>query len=79
MPVPAMPSGAPQLLAVVRAQSSTASSPRRGALPQGRPIRTFDSVWRLEPDGRWRIVFDRGCPPCDCGIRLPHCLHYLDL
>lgn len=21
----------------------------------------FSSVWRLEPDGRWRVVFDRGC------------------
>jgi ketosteroid isomerase-like protein len=24
----------------------------------------FSSVWRLEPDGRWRVIFDRGCP---CG------------
>lgn len=21
----------------------------------------FSSVWRLEPDGRWRVIFDRGC------------------
>ncbi len=21
----------------------------------------FSSVWRLEPDGKWRVVFDRGC------------------
>lgn len=21
----------------------------------------FSSVWRLEPDGQWRVVFDRGC------------------
>jgi ketosteroid isomerase-like protein len=27
---------------------------------------TFSSIWRLEPDGRWRVVFDQGCPPCDC-------------
>jgi ketosteroid isomerase-like protein len=26
---------------------------------------TFQSIWRLEPDGRWRIVFDKGCPPCN--------------
>jgi ketosteroid isomerase-like protein len=32
--------------------------------PQGKRIGTFTSVWRREPDGRWRIVFDKGCPPC---------------
>lgn len=35
--------------------------------PSGKRTGTFNSVWRLEPDGRWRIVFDNGCPPCDCG------------
>jgi ketosteroid isomerase-like protein len=35
--------------------------------PQGRPIGTFSSIWRRDADGRWRIVFDKGCPPCDCG------------
>jgi ketosteroid isomerase-like protein len=34
--------------------------------PDGRRIGTFNSVWRREPDGTWRIVFDRGCPDCDC-------------
>lgn len=24
---------------------------------------TFQSVWRREPDGRWRVVFDTGTPP----------------
>ena len=33
--------------------------------PEGRQIGTFNSVWRLEADGRWRVVFDKGCPPCD--------------
>ena len=32
--------------------------------PQGERIGTFNSVWRLEADGRWRVVFDKGCPPC---------------
>jgi ketosteroid isomerase-like protein len=30
----------------------------------GKVTGRFSSVWRLEPDGRWRVVFDRGCP---CG------------
>ena len=34
--------------------------------PDGRQIGTFNSVWRREPDGSWRIVFDRGCPECEC-------------
>jgi ketosteroid isomerase-like protein len=31
--------------------------------PDGRRIGTFNSVWRRTTAG-WRIVFDRGCPPC---------------
>jgi len=30
--------------------------------PAGNRIGTFNSVWRLEADGRWRVVFDKGCP-----------------
>jgi hypothetical protein len=29
--------------------------------PTGKQIGTFNSIWRREPDGRWRIVFDKGC------------------
>lgn len=29
--------------------------------PQGKRVGTFNSVWRLEADGRWRVVFDKGC------------------
>ncbi len=32
--------------------------------PQGKVIGTFNSIWRRETDGRWRIVFDKGCPVC---------------
>jgi cyclase len=32
--------------------------------PAGRRTGTFNSIWRREEDGRWRIVFDNGCPPC---------------
>ena len=34
--------------------------------PQGNRIGTFNSVWQRQADGSWRIVFDKGCPPCDC-------------
>jgi ketosteroid isomerase-like protein len=30
--------------------------------PEGDLIGAFNSVWRLEPDGRWRVIFDKGCP-----------------
>lgn len=34
--------------------------------PQGKRVATFNSVWRLEPDGQWRVVFDKGCGACNC-------------
>jgi ketosteroid isomerase-like protein len=34
--------------------------------PDGHRIGTFNSVWRRERDGHWRIVLDRGCPGCNC-------------
>ncbi len=34
--------------------------------PTGTRIGTFNSVWRRDADGRWRIIFDKGCPPCEC-------------
>ncbi len=33
--------------------------------PDGKVFGTFNSVWRLDADGRWRVVFDKGCPVCD--------------
>ena len=30
--------------------------------PEGNRIGTFNSIWRLNADGVWKIVFDRGCP-----------------
>ena len=32
--------------------------------PDGKQVGRFNSVWRLEGPGTWKIVFDRGC---DCG------------
>ena len=34
--------------------------------PEGQRVGTFNSTWRLEPDGQWRVVIDIGCPPCRC-------------
>jgi ketosteroid isomerase-like protein len=31
----------------------------------GQRVGTFNSVWRRDKDGRWRIVFDIGCPSCE--------------
>jgi len=36
-------------------------------LPDGRRVSTFNSVWRREPDGKWRIVFDKGDHYCAPG------------
>jgi ketosteroid isomerase-like protein len=34
--------------------------------PAGKRVGTFNSTWRLEKDGEWRVVLDSGCPPCAC-------------
>lgn len=33
--------------------------------PDGKRVGTFNSVWRRESDGSWKVVFDRGCPACE--------------
>jgi ketosteroid isomerase-like protein len=32
----------------------------------GKKVGRFNSIWRLEAPGRWRVVFDRGEQPCNC-------------
>jgi ketosteroid isomerase-like protein len=32
----------------------------------GKRIGTYTSIWRREESGEWRLIFDRGCPYCDC-------------
>ena len=32
----------------------------------GKRVGRFNSIWRLEAPGRWKIVFDRGEQPCEC-------------
>jgi ketosteroid isomerase-like protein len=34
--------------------------------PSGKVVGTFNSIWRREADGRWRVVFDKGCDVCNC-------------
>jgi ketosteroid isomerase-like protein len=33
---------------------------------KGQRTGRFNSVWRLEADRRWRVLFDRGCPAARC-------------
>jgi len=43
----------------------------RGKNAQGEPVErsgVFNSVWRRQADGSWRVTFDAGCSPCPkCG------------
>jgi ketosteroid isomerase-like protein len=34
--------------------------------PKGERVGTFNSVWRRESDGSWKVVFDKGCDACNC-------------
>jgi ketosteroid isomerase-like protein len=34
--------------------------------PSGKVVGRFNSIWRLEAPGTWRVVFDRGSPVCNC-------------
>jgi ketosteroid isomerase-like protein len=34
--------------------------------PQGERVGAFNSIWRRESDGSWKVVFDKGCDVCNC-------------
>jgi ketosteroid isomerase-like protein len=34
--------------------------------PEGHQTGTFNSIWRRDPSGAWKVVFDKGCPVCNC-------------
>ena len=40
----------------------TSAVERARLSPDGKRLATFNSVWRREKDGSWKIVFDRGGP-----------------
>jgi ketosteroid isomerase-like protein len=33
--------------------------------PEGKEIATFNSLWRKNPEGVWKVVFDKGSPVCE--------------
>jgi len=37
----------------------------------GKRVGRFNSIWRLEAPGKWKIVFDRGDEPCACRAGAP--------
>jgi hypothetical protein len=39
------------------------SGPVRDA--SGKRVGTFNSIWRREANGQWRVIFDKGAPVCD--------------
>jgi ketosteroid isomerase-like protein len=53
----------PELVVVLDSGTLALSSgPVRN--PSGQRVATFNSIWRLEPSGQWRIVFDKGSTDC---------------
>jgi ketosteroid isomerase-like protein len=55
---PAPFSWEPDQVEVVSGTLAWSTGPVRD--PQGRVVGRFNSIWRREPDGHWRIVFDKG-------------------
>lgn len=49
----------PELIEVLESGTLAISSgPVYG--PSGEPAGRFNSIWRKDPDGQWRVVFDKG-------------------
>lgn len=53
----------PEVVEVLESgELALSSGPVFGA--DGGRVSTFNSIWRHEPDGRWRVIFDKGAPFC---------------
>jgi len=50
---------------IVEVLASGALALSRGSVwdAEGKQIGTFNSIWRRDSDGRWRVIFDKGCNP----------------
>ena len=35
----------------------------------GNQVGTFNSIWRRDADGSWKVVFDKGCDACRCATK----------
>ncbi|MBK7684694.1 MAG: nuclear transport factor 2 family protein [Rhodocyclaceae bacterium] len=35
----------------------------------GKVTATFTSIWRLDADGKWRVIFDKGTNACNCATQ----------
>jgi ketosteroid isomerase-like protein len=54
----------PQMVVVLDSGTLALSSgPVRD--PDGKQVATFNSIWRLDPDGTWQIIFDKGSSFCE--------------
>jgi ketosteroid isomerase-like protein len=49
-----------QVLVLDSGTLAHSSGPVKGA--DGKVSGSFNSIWRRDADGQWRIVFDKGCP-----------------
>ena len=51
-------------LAVVNESGTLAHSSGPVYAADGRRFGTFNSIWRREKDGSWKVIFDKGCDYC---------------
>ena len=54
----------PEVVVVLESGALALSSgPVRNA--EGQRVATFNSIWRLDADGQWRVIFDKGSRDCE--------------